>query len=74
MAKSVGRKIEAALRYPVAAICAWETVAILTKKVPTVTNVCTKQKILIPILLGGLALHLLVPHKVEGTTILVDNA
>ena len=71
---SVGRQIEQALRYPGAALCAYETFAIMTKKVPTISNICVRQKILIPILLGGLAVHLLVPHKVEGTTILVDNA
>ena len=71
---SVGRRIESTLRYPVALICAYETFAIMTKKVPTISNICVKQKILIPILLGGLAVHLLVPHKVEGSSILVDNA
>jgi hypothetical protein len=71
---SVGRDIEHHLRYPVAVLCAYETFAIMTKKVPTISNICVRQKILIPILLGGLAVHLLVPHKVEGTTILVDNA
>lgn len=71
---SVGRQIEQALRYPTAALCAYETFAIMTKKVPTISNICVKQKILIPLLLGGLALHLLIPHKVEGTSLLVDNA
>jgi hypothetical protein len=71
---SVGRQLEHHLRYPVAALCAYETFAIMTKKVPTISNICVKQKILIPILLGGLALHLLVPHKVEGTSLLVDNS
>lgn len=69
---SVGRQIERHLRYPVAVVCAYETFAIMTNKVPTVSKLCWKQKILIPIILGGLALHLIIPHEIEGSSILVD--
>jgi hypothetical protein len=69
---TVGRQIEHNLRYPVAIACAWETFAIMTNKVPTISKLCWKQKILIPVILGGLALHLLVPHEIEGTSLLVD--
>ena len=69
---SIGRKIERSLRYPTAVLCAYETVAILTNKVPTISHICWKQKVLIPLLLGGLALHLLIPHDIEGTSLLVD--
>lgn len=43
----------------------------MTNKVPTISAICWKQKILIPVLLGGLAVHLLVPHRVEGDSLLV---
>ena len=69
---SLGRQVEKHLRYPVAILCAYEVLAIMTNRVPTISKICVKQKILIPVLLGGLALHLLVPHKVEGTSLLVD--
>jgi hypothetical protein len=69
---SIGRQLEHHLRYPVAIACAWETFAIMTNKVPTISKLCWKQKILIPIILGGLAAHLLIPHNVEGASVLVD--
>jgi hypothetical protein len=56
--------IERHLRYPVAALCAYETFAIMTNRVPTVSNICWKHRILIPVLLGGLAVHLIVPHNI----------
>jgi len=69
---SLGRQIERHLRYPVACVCAYETFAIMTNKVPTVSHLCWKQKILIPVILGGLAAHLIIPHKVDGTSPLAD--
>ena len=71
---SVGRQLERHLRYPVAALCAYETYAIMTNQVPTLSHIAVRHKVLIPVLVGGLAIHLLWPHKVEGTTILVENA
>ncbi len=67
----LGKTIERHLRYPVAVLCAYEVFAIMTNKVPTISAICWKQKILIPVLLGGLAVHLLVPHRVEGDSLLV---
>jgi hypothetical protein len=46
------------LRFAVAAACAYETFAIVTGKVPTISTACTKYQWLAPLVLGGLTAHL----------------
>jgi len=41
----------------VATFCAYETVAIITKRAPTLSKLCLKYPILIPVILIGLAIH-----------------
>ena len=48
-------------RYAFAAVCIFEASAILTRKHPTVSALCWRRRILVPVILGGLALHLLRP-------------
>ena len=49
------------LRYSVAFVCAYEVSAILTRRHPTVSSLCWQKKALIPVIVGGLTAHLLVP-------------
>lgn len=52
---------ERALRTVVAAICAAEAFAIATRKIPTVTSCCRRRRSLTPIVLAGIAAHLILP-------------
>lgn len=52
-----------ALRVAVGAACAWETVAIFTGRLPTISTLCGRHKLLVPIIIGGLTFHLIVPMK-----------
>lgn len=45
----------------VATACAYEVVAIVTDKVPTISEHCAQRPPLIPAVLGGLAVHLCAP-------------
>lgn len=47
-----------AFRYVVATACAYETAAITTRKVPTISTLCYQKRWLTPVILGGLAIHL----------------
>ena len=49
--------------YPsaVALVCAYEVVAIMTHKVPTISRLCARKPALIPAVLVGLAAHLVQP-------------
>lgn len=46
-------------RLVVASICAYEAAAITTRKTPTVSRICWERRWLTPVILGGLAVHLL---------------
>ncbi len=59
---SIGRTIERSLRYPVAIVCAYEAFAIFTRKVPTISSICWDHNVFTPIILGGLAAHLIIRH------------
>ena len=52
---------DALLRYSVAFVCAYEVSAILTRRHPTVSALCWRKRALIPVIVGGLTVHLLVP-------------
>lgn len=52
-------------RLGVAAVCAYETFAILSKKSPTISKFCWQYKLLIPVVLTGLAVHLFFPPADE---------
>lgn len=47
------------VRWSVAGICGWETFAITTHRVPTVSALCAHHRYLVPVILGGLGWHLL---------------
>jgi hypothetical protein len=53
----------APLRWGVAAVCAYEVAAITTDRCPTVSHLCYRKRWLTPVILGGLAVHLLVRPK-----------
>lgn len=53
------RTIEKALKYPTAALCAYEAVAILTGWVPAITIVTARHRWLAPVIAGLTAWHLL---------------
>jgi hypothetical protein len=61
---TIGRTIEHALRYPVALVCAYEAFAIVSRKAPTISSICWEHNIFTPIILGGLAAHLII-HEIE---------
>ena len=39
-------------------LCAWELAALATGRIPTLTKICAKHKILGPVLVGALTIHL----------------
>lgn len=45
----------------VALVCGYETLAILSRRLPTVSKLCARKPALIPAILGGLAVHLVYP-------------
>jgi hypothetical protein len=45
-------------RVLVAFVCGYETYAIVTKRVPTVSHLCKQHPWLSPIIIGGLTAHL----------------
>jgi Na+-transporting NADH:ubiquinone oxidoreductase subunit NqrB len=61
---NIGRQIEQHLRYPLMCLTAYETFALATKLVPSVSQIAVKHKIIIPILVGGLAIHLCFPPAI----------
>jgi hypothetical protein len=48
-------------RLIVATVCLYEASAILTRRHPTVSALCWRRRLLIPVILCGLAVHLLRP-------------
>jgi len=46
------------VKWGVAAVCAFEVIAITTGKVPTVTMLCARNRWLAPAVLAALAIHL----------------
>ena len=69
---SIGKQIEHVLRYPLGIVFAYETFAIFTRKVPTISSICWDHNIIFtPIILGGLAAHLIF-HEVEEVLIELD--
>lgn len=62
--RNIAVAIEHALYYPVGIVCAYEAFAIFTRKVPTISSICWDHNIFTPIILGGLAAHLVL-HKIE---------
>lgn len=62
---NIGRRIEYTLRYPVGFVCAYEAFAIFTRRVPTISEMCWRNNVFTPIILGGLAAHLVL-HKIEA--------
>ena len=48
-------------RYLLAAACGYEAIALFHKGIPTISHVCWKLKFPIPVVLAGLAWHLLSP-------------
>lgn len=42
----------------VASICAYEVAALTTRRMPTVSAICTRRPWLIPVIVGGLTVHL----------------
>lgn len=50
--------VEQALHAGVATVCAYETYAIVTGKVPTVSTLCGRYPALVPVILIGLGVHL----------------
>lgn len=55
----------ARLKWAVAAVCAYEVAAITTSRTPTVSALCHERRWLTPVIVGGLAVHLLVQPKVK---------
>lgn len=55
---SAARLASRAFRYAVASCCAYEVAAITTDRTPTISALCARRPWLIPIILGGLAVHL----------------
>ena len=51
------------LRWGVASVCAYEVAAITTCRTPTVSALCHRKRWLVPIILGGLGLHLIIRPK-----------
>lgn len=45
------------MKWVVASVCAYETVAICSGKIPTVTKLSQKNKLLPPVILGWLLVH-----------------
>jgi hypothetical protein len=48
-------------RLAVATVCLYEASAILTRRHPTVSALCWRRRVLTPVILLGLAAHLLRP-------------
>lgn len=46
-------------KWAVAVVCAYEVAAITTDTVPTVSHLCRKKRWLTPVVLAGLAVHLI---------------
>jgi hypothetical protein len=46
-------------KWAVAVVCAYEVAAITTDAVPTVSAICRRKRWATPVVLGGLAVHLL---------------
>jgi hypothetical protein len=53
-------------KWAVAAVCAYEVAAITTDLVPTVSHICHERRWLTPVVLGGLAVHLLIRPRTQG--------
>jgi hypothetical protein len=55
----VARRVEAAARWPLAGLCAWEAAALATGRIPPLTRVCRRhRRWLAPAAAGLLAVHL----------------
>lgn len=52
-------------KWAVAAVCAYEVAAISTDRCPTVSSLCHQRRWLTPVIVGGLAVHLLARPKVK---------
>lgn len=48
----------AGLKYATGAACAYEAYRIFTGTEPTVSTLCGRHVLLVPVIVGGLALHL----------------
>jgi hypothetical protein len=59
------RYAERHMRYPLAAVCSYELVALLTHKIPTVTALCAKQPWVAPLASAVLFWHLAATPKEE---------
>jgi hypothetical protein len=53
-------------KWGVAAVCAYEVAAITTDRTPTVSALCHRRRWLTPVVLGGLAVHLLIRPRTQG--------
>lgn len=51
------------VRWAVAAVCAYEVAAITTDRAPTVSTLCHRKPWLTPVILAGLAVHLVIKPK-----------
>lgn len=52
-----------ALKYATGAVCAYEAWAIFGNRHPTVSVLCGRHRVMVPVILGGLAFHLLYERK-----------
>jgi hypothetical protein len=52
------RRIEHSLKLPVGLVCGYETLALSTGAFPTVSALCARHRWLVPMVAGGLAVHL----------------
>ena len=44
------------------AVCTYEAIAIFTGAVPTVSSICWRRRVIVPVILAGLGWHLLRPQ------------
>lgn len=52
-------RLVAHAKWAVAVVCAYEVAAITTDKTPTVSRLCHRNRWLTPVILAGLAVHLI---------------
>ena len=51
-------------RHIVAAVCAYEAWAIWSHQTPTISSLCWRHRILVPIIVSGLLAHFLYPPEI----------
>jgi hypothetical protein len=46
--------------------CTYEAVAVLTRRTPTISSICWRRRVVVPVVLGAIGWHLLSPPETSS--------